>query len=73
MRMKALMPNILSRGSRDDKRSAQLNQGLIRGGEDDSGEEGICRQLKRKIESRVDFNLIRGWSGEPLVRVRSLA
>ena len=41
--------------------------------EDESGEEGIYRQLKRKIESRVDFNLIRGWSGEPLVRVRSLA
>ena len=46
MRIKALSPYILSRGSRDDKRSVQLNHWLIRGMEDESGEEGIYRQLK---------------------------
>lgn len=40
---------------------------------EDESEEEIYRQLKRKSESRVDFNLHRGWSGEPLLRVRSLA
>ena len=40
---------------------------------EDESEEEIYRQLKRKSKSRVDFNLQRGWSGEPLLRVRSLA